>query len=417
MTDKNLQVLNEIIDNKPAILLHINEISIRGKVKAKSASSGSFLEHLITAPNLKELQIEEFDPQGKKCFQLSRAIGQCRNLRKLSIKGTRIMGQQKWLADHLLDNGKHLEELHLTSSMTAVSSNLFRAIASDYCPLLRVLDISTCDFVNTRSFDAIQLAQNMPNLEILRVANVSFKRVYLAPESPGLKKLEELSMPIGMRDAERDDALLATLTYGSDRISTLDLRGASITANALENMPSYNLRELHIDDICPITRRFYHKFINKWRHSLEVVSLVKINCSETIRSCLFSLIYDNDQDYENDGKYRQRPPIKIREIDLESSDVEAHDLKRFMTKAVTLERINLASCRSLPRGCKGRYARIPTSNESKFNDLRSRLSSFHDDSETEIDEENQLNYNAGVNIRPKKKLRTQTRHPDYVYDF
>lgn len=416
LTDGNLHILEEIVDRKPIILFNIKEVSIRGKLLTKQNRSATFLAQLITAPQLQELHIEELESSSKNSTysQISRAIGQCRSLKKLSIKGTLpLVGQQKWLADHLCDYGKHLEELHLTSSISTVSSTLFRAIASDYCPLLRVLDISTCDFLNTRSFDAVQLAQNVPNLEILRVANVSFKRVHMAPDVPGLKKLEELSMPIGVRDAERDDALLATLTYGSDRLTTLDLRGACITASALFGMPSENLRELHIDDIYPINRQLYQKFIIKWRHSLEVLSLVKINCPETIRSCLSALTYDTADD---DNHRKEVKSILIREIDLEASDVEPSDLRRFLRKATALQRINLTACRSLPRGCKNRYARIPTAPESQLNDLTQRLGLNLTDSETEIDEDNQFYNNCSrYSFRPKKKLRTQNRKPYYVY--
>ena len=413
ITDNNLRTLSKIVDNKPAILSHINEISLKGTINSKDSRSASFLDKIITAPNVRELHIHGLDSRNRYVLlnHILRAITRCRNLKKLSIKHARqLVGQQKWLADHLIENGKQLEELHLTSSIIAVSSQLFRAISSEHCPMLRVLDISTCDIINTRSFDAIQLSNNMPNLEILRVANVSFKRVHFAPEIPGLRKLEELSMPIGMRDTERDDALLATLTYGSDRITTLDLRGSSITANALENLPSSNIRELHIDDICPITRRLYQKFINRWRHSLEVLSLVKINCSETIRTCLLALVQGNDDD-DHAGIDKPLKPIIIRELDLESSDVEPHDLKRFLSKAKTLETINLSSCRSLPRGCKGCYVKNSASKEAKISDLKARLGSIGSDSETEIDSSNHdLNdFDRGRPDRHRRIKRSRRR--------
>lgn len=399
ITDGNFIVLDKLVNLSPAILQHVQEVSLKGALRFKDNRSITFLESLITAPNMTKLSIDGLDPQCRSTVlgQITRSIGQCRKLRNLIIKNTRLLfGQQRWLADHLIDNGKYLEELHLTSSLTSVSSQLFRAIASDYCPLLRVLDMSTCDFLNTRSFDAIQLAQNMPNLVILRVANVSFRRVHMPPEIPGLTKLEELSMPIAMRDADRDDALLATLTYGSERITSLDLRGSSISANALIDLPSYNVRELHIDDLCPLTRENYCDFIRRWQHSLEVLSLVKINCSQTVKKCLDALI--SSQNTSN-----------IKEVDLESSDVTADDLRDFLDAAKSLRTINLSSCRSLPRGCKGRYSQSDSYNAQQLIDLRRRLGSTHSDSETEIDDEN-------IYYR-KKRRRFKVKRPDYYLDY
>lgn len=396
LTDGNFRLLAQLVNLSPAILGYVQEVYLKGVITLKDSRSTAFVDQLISAPNLNYLFIDELTPQSRIGYNsIIKAIGQCRKLKCLSIKNTRlILSPQKWLADHLIQNGKYMEELHLTSSLSTISSQLNRAIFSDYCPQLRVLDLSTCDTIFTRTFDAIQLAQNMPNLEILRVANLTFRRVLMAPETKGLKKLQELSMPIGMRDVDRDDALLATLAFGSDNISVLDLRGSCISARGLTEMPSFNVRELHIDDLCPIMRKDYKDFLEKWQHSLEIVSLVKINCADTIKSCLNALI-------------DLRGQSRIKELDLESSDVSEDDLRDFLSYAKTLQTINLSSCRSLPRGCKGRYSEIKSDYAQMMSDLRSRLGLNHSDSETEIDED--------TDLRPRKRRRVRNKCPDYVY--
>uniref|UniRef100_A0A6G1SP67 F-box/LRR-repeat protein 6 n=1 Tax=Aceria tosichella TaxID=561515 RepID=A0A6G1SP67_9ACAR len=407
LTDGNLKVLKTLFDKLPAILNHVQEVTLGGPMNFKTTESVDFLERILNAPNLEELTLNKLDPQCKASMmgQMVRAISRSNRLKRLSIKNNRhFFANQRWIVDFLLDNGEHLEELHLTSSLRAVTPQLIRALATDFCPSLRVLDLSTCDFLCNHTFDAVALSQTMPNLAILRVANVSFRRVPSPPEILTMTKLEELSMPISMRDADRDDALFTTLAFGSDRVTSLDLRGSSISAYALMNMPSSNIRELHIDDLCPQTRSRYGSFVAKWQHSLEVVSLVKINCSETIKSCLKALVGRNGVS-------------KIRELDLESSDVTEDDLRWFLSTASSLRMINLSSCRSLPRGCKGCYmSGIHTGYNQSLDCLKRRLKAIetHSDSETEIDEDNSSDSMNSSSL-PRKRRRYTRQRPDYVY--
>lgn len=366
ITDGNILRLREIFEKTPIIMTNIKEFSLRGPLRCKSSDVPALIEDLMTAPNLSSLAVREIEKTSHSRFSMPtivhRSLSRCRNLRKLSIiQSKSLFNNQKWISDHLVEHGKHLEVLNLSMSLTSISNNLLKAIGSESCPNLKYLDISTCDSLNTHSFDAIQLSKNMPNLEVLRVGNVSFKRVYSPPEEFGLKKLRELSMPIGMRDADRDDALFATLTFGSNRITTLDLRGSSITAKALLDMPSFTVTELHMDDLCPITRQDYHRIIAKWASTLIVLSLVKINCSETLKRCLKALL-------ENTTR-----PI-LKELDLTASDVTSKELRQFLLATKSLENVNLSSCRSLPRGCKGLYSREPRDRTAqKLDELIKRL--------------------------------------------
>lgn len=348
-TNANLKVLSKILAQNSSILDNIHEISFQNIIEFKDDT----VETLLKAPNLKSLSFKDMNKfkTNRLTSVLSKSIKQSK-LQSLSIYNSKVMlGNQKWLSDYLMENGQQLNNLNLAMSLTSISAQLLRSVGQDYCPKLEVLDFSTCDTINTHSFDAIQLTQNLPNLRILRVANVSFKRVYSRPEGMGLCKLEELSMPVAIRDPDRDDALFSTLAYSSDRITTLDLRGSSVAATCLMGLPSYNLKELHMDDICPIQRQFYHRVILKWRSSLEILSLVKINCSETIKKCL-EVLSSKDCD------------ALMREIDLSSSNVAVVDLKNFLKEPgvrKSLKTINLTACRSLPRGCnKDIYYMKPT---------------------------------------------------------
>lgn len=366
ITTGNVRVIKKIIKLNPKIRDLIREFSIGGEISCKDDKTITFLDSIISAPGLLSLTIRRI-ALSNRCNTpgaIIRSIQRCRNLKRLTITQSKILfSNQKWLGDHLIENGQSLEVLNIAMSLSTISTQLFRAVASEYCPNLKVLDMSTCNALITKSFDVLLLAENMPNLEVLRLGNVSFKPVHVVPQEFKLKNLEELSMPTAMRDPDRDDALFATLTYGSNRMKTLDLRGSSISASALIDMPSQNLRELHLDDICPSMRRMYSTMFSKWAHSLEVLSFIKISCTDTVKECLQTFIELGEM-------------VKLREIDLQSSEVVLEDLRAFVKSSPSLSSINLSSCRSLPRGCKGLYLRdIPKgSNTANFKELMTKLS-------------------------------------------
>lgn len=363
MTTRNVECLQRVFANKDS-LKYIKELAFRGAIQSKANRTAEFIEELITAPNLKSFSISEFcnDNRNSLVAVIARSLPRNRSIHNVSITNSKILFRnQKWFCDYLIECGNQLRELDLAMSLNSISTNLMRLLCSEICPNLRVLDLSTYDALCTHSFDAILLAQNLPRLQVLRVGNVSFKRVNEVPEGNFLTELRELSMPIGFADSTRDDALFATLTYGSNDITTLDVRGSYISAQALLDLPSRGLKELHMDDICPQLRKMYHVFLKEWSLTLEVLSLVKINCRETISQCLKAL-------YENEKG------SAIRDIDLSSSDVEADDLKKFLRSAKHLTSINLSSCRTLPRGCKGIYSKKPVDGTTlKLRELTKRL--------------------------------------------
>lgn len=363
MTTRNVECLQRVFANKES-LKYIKELAFRGTIQSRANSTAEFIEELITAPNLKSFSVSEYFNDNRNALGgiIIRSLHKNPSIHNISITNSKILFRnQKWFCDYLIECGNQLRELDLAMSMNSISTHLMRLLSSEVCPNLRVLDLSTYDAVCTHSFDAILLAQNLPHLEVLRLGNVSFKRVTEVPRGNFLTKLRELSMPIGFPDSTRDDALFATLTYGSNEITTLDLRGSNISAKALLDLPSRGIKELHIDDLCPQLRKMYHEFLKEWSSTLEVLSLVKINCPETISRCLKAL-YENEK-----GSL-------IRDIDLSSSDVGADDLKKFLRSAKHLTSINLSSCRTLPRGCKGIYSKKPVDGTTlKLRELTKRL--------------------------------------------
>lgn len=362
ITDRNLHYVSQIFNQN---FKHIREVAIDGHIQCTGASS-QFFDELITAPNLTTLSLKQFKNSHKANKVITGAIIKSSSIQNLSITNSRALitfSNSRWISDYLHAHGHRLHLLDLATSMTTIPSTIIRALSSGVCSNLKVLDLSTCAALNDHSLDAVLLAQSLPGLQILRVGSVSFKRVSQVPEKLSLTELRELSMPIAIRDIDRDDALLATLTFGSDRITTLDLRGSSISASALIDLPSYGVKELHMDDIWPRQRNKYHDVIRKWSSTLEVLSLVKINCADTMSSCLKAL-------YQSGKKLTP----KIRELDVSSSEVDASDLKKLLKTATHLESVNVSSCRSLPRGCKGKYSKNPASAATqKLDTLKKKL--------------------------------------------
>lgn len=360
----NFSSLSKIFANSESFK-YVKEVAFKGVVQSKHTRTTQLLEELITAPNLKTLSISEFSQDNRNIITSTvlRALPRCRSIQNLSITNSRRLFQNvKWFNDFLIENGHQLRELDLAMSMAMIPPILLRLLNNEFCPNLKILDLSTCDAVCTHSFDAIQLAQNLPGLQVLRVGNVSFKRIEEKPPVNYLTELRELSMPTGIPDSARDDALFATLTYGSMSITTLDVRGSTISPTALIDSPSRAVKEFHMDDLCPSLRGMYHRVIKEWRSSLEVLSLVKINHEGTMSQCLKAL-YEDDQ-----------VPL-IRDIDLSNTDVIADDLKNFLRSAKHLVSINLTTCRSLPRGCRGKYSKTP--NDQTTQPLRELMSKLN----------------------------------------
>lgn len=348
LTPRNSSILNRIYSKEFVGKGIIKEFILTGFVSDVTKTVLSFVESVMTSPKLEKLKITDLRSSASDKLNgvLMSSIKDCSSLESITVSGSKqLFNSQKWFTDFLSIHGDRLRNIDLSMSLNVIPPQLQKTIYQD-CPNLKILDLTTCDSIITNSFDAIQLASSLQKLEVLRLGNVSFKRVLSPPDKYALSNLREISIPTGLRDADRDDALLATLAYGSISLRVIDIRGSTMSAHALVDIPSQQVEELHMDDICPITRQHYWLITKKWSKSLTRISLVKINCTMTIRSCLRALV--NDQGIS-----------MIREIDLSSSEVNEADLRDFLKAAKHLESIDLTSCRSLPRGCKGVFKKNP----------------------------------------------------------
>lgn len=366
ITETNINLFKQILETCPAIFEHIHEVVYDFEEEYHSA----FLGTLLSATFLQKLSFDSVI-----FFRPGYMIGlimKCKRLRSLNIvASSSLLSSQNWLANYLLGSGFLLETLDLHSSLRTISNKLSNSICSHRHSRLKVLNLSANSNVREHSLDAVELAMNMPNLEILSATNVIFERVYRVPYVKGLINLKELSISIytrRIRDADRNDELLATLAYGSDKITKLDILRSSFSPDGLLNMPSNNVRELHMDDMCPNSRKDYHLVIKKWSHSLEVLSLERIRCSDTIISCLNALSESRE--------------LRLRELNLTQSDVEPSVIRDFIDVANSLEYIDLTQSGSFSQRLnKTKYAKKQTDEKSgigTFEELKSEISAHYE---------------------------------------
>lgn len=285
-------------------------------------------------------------------------------LKSIVVNNSKALLQtgQSWLMQYFTNYGNNLETLDLNVSLHSITPSLFKIICSS-CVNLKVLDLSTGVYINQGSLglDASLFANNLPNLEVLRCATTSFKRVINVNPLRGLTKLKELSIPTLVPDSDRDDALFATLAYGTESLEYLDIRGSVISTYALNDLPSSKITALHMDDMSSNIYRNYPLIIKKWAKNLECLSLLRINNGDLIDGSL-KIIAEEQKNGSN-----------LRAIDLSGSDVTLTGLRYILESCNQLEAINLISCRCLPRGFKGSYSSNVRSNRLSIATLKSKI--------------------------------------------
>lgn len=351
ITKRNISVLKRIYSEEFVGMKNVEEFSLSGFISEVDQKTLSFLEDVMGSSGLKSLRLNDLsskNPTDKLNSTLMRSLGRSNSITSLTVSSSKhFYINQKWIVDYIVEKGQHLNVLDLSMTFSDISSQLQRAIFSD-CINLKVLDLTTYDSILSHSFDATALAASLPNLEVLRAGNISFRPINIPPANYGLPKLREISIPMKYQDYSRGDSLFATLAFGSESITVIDIRGSAISPYALLSMPSWKVEQLHIDDVCS-DRQYsqdYWRIVERWSRSLRVLGLTKLNCPSAIKFCLRAL-------------YKDEEIPQIKEIDLSSTMVEAEELKNFLESCRSLELIDLTSCRALPRGCKGLFYRHP----------------------------------------------------------
>uniref|UniRef100_T1J786 F-box domain-containing protein n=1 Tax=Strigamia maritima TaxID=126957 RepID=T1J786_STRMM len=248
--------------------------------------------------------------------------------------------------------GKNIVYFSMANNTVTGVPMIFNCI-SEQCPRLQALDFSN---VQTTNRDVItlnieKLQEGCPNLQILRLANTSIRLanvpLHLQVSTRGFPKLKELSIA-GKGDgfiSTIEDSGLDRILKSSEELQLLDVRGCKrITTSSLIRIPAWNLQSLFLSQ-CPAAMDAQLELVmQKWKHSLIEVDLSWNNhINQAIDLAITALTVDPETS-------------KLVFMDLCGSSVTFESVKKVLSKCLLLRKLNLTSCRGLPRGMKRAYA-------------------------------------------------------------
>ncbi|KAI7685955.1 F-box/LRR-repeat protein 6 [Sarcoptes scabiei] len=242
-------------------------------------------------------------------------------------------------------NGSTLHSLNMAENITNSFGICFASVM-EYCPNLQVLDISNVTSLGTpcSSISIEKFQQSCPNIRILRAANVCFQTT-CSSSAIGWTKLEELSIPFNVSfvmSAGHNDHIIERLTKSSENLTLLDIRGsANITPRGLVKIPAWSLKHLYISNCPKMQDDTLGMVFAKWKNSLVDIDLSWNKSESSIDECV--------QSFCDAPKHE----INLKRIDFRGSAISLETLRRLIVHCGDrIVKIDLQSCRSLPRGMK-----------------------------------------------------------------
>lgn len=238
---------------------------------------------------------------------------------------------------------------HLIMAENKVSGmNSILSLIADNCPNLVALDLSNVVCTADLLFPLEKFQKGCPKLRVLRLANSS---VSIAPasvvdqvQSPGFPDLEELSIAVKVMSLRSlGDNDLERILKTSHKLRLLDARGCSnISVSGLVCIPAWDIQHLYLSNCAAARTSDVELVLRKWAHSLHVVDLSWAVNEEATNQAIMAL-----------ATAEHGTPIQV--VDLCGSAIGFDTIKVLLSNCPTLKRLNLQSCRSLPRGVKRVY--------------------------------------------------------------
>ncbi|XP_021950336.1 F-box/LRR-repeat protein 6 [Folsomia candida] len=282
----------------------------------------------------------------------------CLSLKKIDLSAisttynTKTAVSPAAIADCAETMGERLMHLSLANNCLANCPQIVASLA-EFCPNLQVLDLSnvTSPRRDTIVINIEHLQQGCQRLKILRLTNSDFvlSETSLKEQvsSPGFKNLEELSIAVDpKRCVGMDEGDLERILKQANKLKLLDVRGCSrIGDSGLVRISAWELEHLYLSG-CYATRSSndgLELVSRKWRHSFKEIDFSWTPGEETI-NCAVRALAEADDDV---------PPLRV--LDLCGSSVSFDSVKLALKTCIHLEKLNLTSCRALPRGIKRNY--------------------------------------------------------------
>lgn len=255
------------------------------------------------------------------------------------------------LTDFITVLGTRLTVLNISNNKMAGLPFVFKAL-STHSVNLEELDISN---ITTTSRDTINinLEKFQKGCQKLRILNANHTMLSLTEtpvreqvNSPGFPNLEELHIAVDSRGYfdGMDDSQIERVLAKSAKLRVLDVRGCQhISNSALIRLKSWVIEKMVLagcsatSDSCESIELLVKKLAN-----LTELDISLTTGERTINNAVAELA-DSDN------------PV-LRKLNLCSTAVSLKPLTRLLKNCYTLEHLNLASCRGLPRGIKRLYS-------------------------------------------------------------
>ncbi|XP_068740045.1 F-box/LRR-repeat protein 6-like isoform X2 [Montipora capricornis] len=257
----------------------------------------------------------------------------CRQLKMLDVAMTKIDIACLHRVTKRL--GSHLEELCLMNCGRLGGEQVL-PIIQNRCPKLTVLDLTG---TNIRKLNVEKLQAGCPKLRELFVANLLLHSTPISTdlEQNGFPELETLCLACGsLAGVPRSDRFLFRILRTSINLKKLDVRGLQrITPEGIQRLPVTSLEELYFSDT-HANFALMSVITEQWHHSLAVLD---VSSNSGI----------NDQSMELFSNFGMP---KLRILDLSSTNVTGDGVRKAIMSSPKLKRLNLTSCRGVPRGLK-----------------------------------------------------------------
>ncbi|XP_064457682.1 F-box/LRR-repeat protein 6-like [Ornithodoros turicata] len=243
--------------------------------------------------------------------------------------------------------GDQLTHLMMAENKVSGMNSILTLIAEN-CPNLINLDLSNVMSTTGLLFPIEKFQKGCPKLRVLLLAN---SYVAMAPasvvdqvQSPGFPDLEELSIAVkGMSMRTIGDNDLERLLKTSHKLRLLDARGCpNISVSGLVCIPAWDIQHLYLSNCAAARTSDVELVLRKWAHSLHVLDLSwAVNEDATNQAIMALATAENGT------------PIEV--VELCGSAISFETIKVLLSNCPTLKKLNLQSCRSLPRGMKRVY--------------------------------------------------------------
>ncbi|XP_064647209.1 F-box/LRR-repeat protein 6-like isoform X2 [Lineus longissimus] len=302
-------------------------------------------------------------------------VDRCDCLHSLDLSATSTDAVSSQSLKYLVEKvGPRLQALAVGCNTLKGFNNSLNSII-EHCSNLLCFDASNANFMSDFfSLNIERFQMGCPKLRILRLANTRLRGSNVTnaakDQSLGFTDMQELSLAVGARVSPVtsaggigiDDEFLQRMLKTSSHLKLLDLRSCcSVTNHGIQHLPATHLQQLFISQ-CSIARfEGIQVIMQKWQHSLVELDLSWNIYPGASFDIAMNKIASNPQH------------SKLQILNLSGTSIAFPRLKSILEGCPHLKKLNLQSCRGLPRGMKKDFE------GETLNRLREEIVTFGDE--------------------------------------